>query len=180
MNEETIETKENTETKENKKEVKKEKKTKINKEIEALKIALASSEEKNLRLQAEFVNVRNRQLKEIEDFRKYEGEELIKQLLLIVDNFERAIKLDDNDLSDELSKFLSGFKIMYTNLISILESVGVKEIECLNKEFDPSYAEAVITDTVEGKPSGLVLEVFQKGYMYKDKLLRAAMVKVNN
>ena len=178
-NNENIETTE--EVKETSKVDKKEsKKEKVNKEIEALKEALKASEDKSLRLQAEFINVRNRQIKEIENMAKYEGENLIKELLSVVDNFERAIKLDDDDLSDEVSKFLSGFKMIYGNLITILENIGVKEIDCLGKEFDPVYAEAVITENDESKPAGVVLEVFQKGYMYKDKVIRPAMVKVNN
>ena len=162
------------------KETKKSKKDKTTKLLEELNNALKLSEDKCLRLQAEYINYRNRTNKEIENIRKYEGEDLIKQILPVIDNFERAIKLDDNDLSDEVSKFLSGFKMIYGNLINILNNLGVSEIECLGKEFDPVYAEAVITESNEDKPAGVVLEVLVKGYMYKDKVIRPAMVKVNN
>ena len=177
-----MENKENEEkTNENvdKKEEKKNKKVKVNKEIEELKSSLQASEEKCLRLQAEFINFRNRQNKEIEAMAKYEGEELIKRLLPIIDDFERAIKLDDNDLSDEVSKFLSGIKMIYGNLISILETFEIREIDVLGQEFDQVYAEAVITEEDKTKPSNVVLEVFTKGYIYKDKVIRPAMVKVN-
>ena len=87
--------------------------------------------------------------------------------------------LDDRDLSDEVSKFLSGFKMIYTNLISILNKLEVKEIDCKGLEFDPNKMEAVLTDSNKELPSNVVLEVLQKGYTYKDKVIRVAMVKVN-
>lgn len=135
--------------------------------------------EKNMRLQAEFINYKNRTEQEKVIIFKYEGEALIKQILEVVDDFERAIKMDDNDLSDEVSNFLKGFKMIYTRLIGILESLGVKEVEVEGKEFDPNYAEAILTDHDENKPENVVKEVLKKGYMYKDKLIRPAMVKVN-
>ena len=132
-----------------------------------------------MRLQAEFINYKNRTEQEKVIIFKYEGEALIKQILEVVDDFERAIKMDDNDLSDEVSNFLKGFKMIYTRLIGILESLGVKEVEVEGKEFDPNYAEAILTDHDENKPENVVKEVLKKGYMYKDKLIRPAMVKVN-
>ncbi len=136
-------------------------------------------EDKYLRLQAEFINYRTRQANETADMLKYEGEEIIRSLLPIADNFERAIKMDNNDLSDEVSKFLEGFKMIYTSFISIFNEMGVVEIDCLGKEFDPVYAEAVLVEHDENKPEGVVLEVLTKGYKYKDKVIRPAMVKVN-
>ena len=136
-------------------------------------------EDKYLRLQAEFVNFRNRQMNEISNLLKYENEDVIKKLLPTIDNFERAIKMDNNDLSDEVSKFLEGFKMIYTSLINVLDELEVKEIEVLGKEFDPVYAEAVLVEHDENKPENVVLEVLTKGYMYKDKVIRPAMVKVN-
>mgnify|MGYP003415343680 CR=1 FL=1 len=85
----------------------------------------------------------------------------------------------DNDLSDEVSKFLSGFKMIYSNLIGVLNKNEVKEIVAYGVEFDPNIHQAVLMEHDETKPSGVVLEVLQKGYMYKDKCIRPAMVKVN-
>ncbi len=135
--------------------------------------------DKNLRLQAEFINYKNRTAVEVGEMIKYEGESFIKELLPIVDNFERAILLDDNDLSDEVSRFLSGFKMIYGNLMSIFDSMEVKEIDCLGKEFDPNIAEAVLIEHDENKPENVILEVIVKGYTYKGKVVRPAMVKVN-
>ena len=105
--------------------------------------------------------------------------DVIKDLLQTVDNFERALMVDESKLSDELSKFLSGFKMIYTNLVKVLEAKGVKEIECKGLEFDPNSMQAVLTDKVEDVPSNHVTEVLQKGYKYNDKVIRPAMVKVN-
>ena len=136
-------------------------------------------QDKYLRLQAEYINFKNRMSVEVGNLLKYESEDLIKEILPVVDNFERAIMMDDNDLSDEVSKFLSGFKMIYASLISILEAREVKVIDCLGKEFDPHFMDAVLTEHDENKPENVVLEVLTKGYTYKDKVIRVAMVKVN-
>lgn len=162
------------------KEIREKKKVdKMSKKDNKLQEENALLQDKILRVSAEMQNMRRRYDEEIAKICKYEGEELIIKLLPIVDNFERAIKLDDNDLTDELSKFLSGFKMIYTNLVSLLNAMEVKEIDCLNKEFDPKVMQAILTDKDSLYPSNTVLEVLQKGYIYKDKLLRPAMVKVN-
>ena len=147
--------------------------------IEKLEKEKSELNDKVLRLSAEMQNMRRRYDEEINKICKYDGEELVIKLLSIVDNFERAIKLDDRDLTDELSKFLSGFKMIYTNLISILESMDVKTIDCQGLEFDPNIMEAVLTEKDENLPANVVIEVLQKGYTYKDKVIRVAMVKVN-
>ena len=87
--------------------------------------------------------------------------------------------MDDNNFGDQISKFLEGFRMVYNQTRSLLEKFEVKEIECIGKEFDPSYAQAIQTEKDENLPSGTVLKVYQKGYMYKDKVLRTAMVIVN-
>ena len=142
-------------------------------------LKLKETEDKLLRLQAEFMNYQNRREKELETLFKYEGESIIKEVLKVVDNFERAINMDDDDLSDEVSKFLSGFKMIYTSLINMLTDLEVTEIDVDGKEFDPTIAEAVLVEEDKTKPAGVVLEVLQKGYKYKDKVIRPAMVKVN-
>ena len=167
------------EIKEKKKDNKKKNTSKVNEEAKKLQEENAKLNEKVLRISAEMQNMRRRYEDEISNIYKFEGEELIVKLLAIVDNFERAIKLDDRDLTDELSKFLSGFKMIYANLINILNSMEVKEIDCQGLEFDPNMMEAVLTEKDENLPANVVLEVLQKGYTYKDKVIRVAMVKVN-
>lgn len=151
----------------------------LEEENHKLKNDLKESSEKVLRLAAEMQNYKKRNETEKSNMLKYANEDLAKSLLPILDNFERAIRLDDNDLSDEVSKFLSGFKMIYGSFVNVLNNIEVKEIECDGLEFDPVYHQAVLTEKDETKPSGVVLEVLQKGYMYKDKVIRPAMVKVN-
>lgn len=136
-------------------------------------------EEKYMRLQAEFLNFKTRTQGEISKMLQYEGEDFIKEILVIKDNLERAVSMDDNDLSDEVSKFLSGFKMILGSLTALLDKYEVREVECLGHEFDPHVSEAVLTEHDENKPENVVLEVYTKGYKYKDKLIRPAMVKVN-
>lgn len=132
-----------------------------------------------LRNQAELMNFKRRKEEETSRLLKYANEDIILGFLPILDNIERAINMDNDNLEDEVSKFLSGFKMVYSQIRDLLNKFEVKEIICLNEKFDPTYHQAVLTDKVEGVESGTVLEVLQKGYMYKDKVLRTAMVKVN-
>lgn len=135
--------------------------------------------DKYLRLQAEFANFSARCEIEKANYLKYDGEKIIKELLPVCDNFERAIKMDNKDMSDEVSKFLDGFKLIYSGILNLFEKIGVREIQCLGLNFDPNYEEAVMVEEDQTKPSNVVLEVYTKGYLYKDKLIRPAMVKVN-
>lgn len=132
-----------------------------------------------LKSKAEFINYRKRLEDEQTRFYKFCNEDLIKQMLPVVDNFERAINMDDDDLTDEVSKFLSGFKMIYCNFSNILKEFGVVEIDGNNKPFDPTYHEAIMTEAREGVESGMVLDVLQKGYILKGKVIRPAMVKVS-
>ena len=144
-----------------------------------LKKRVAELEEMVLRSQAELLNYRKRKDEETAKILKYAEEDILKGFLPVLDNFERAISMDDNNFGDETSKFLEGFRIVYNQTKALLEKFEVKEIECLGKEFDPGVAQAISTSKDKNKPSGTVLQVYQKGYMYKDKVLRLAMVIVN-
>ena len=148
-------------------------------ELEQLKLENSELNDKVLRSLAELQNYKKRKDEELNRMLKYSDEDLIMDLLPVIDNFERAIKLDDENLDDELSKFLEGFKMIYTSIVQILNKYEVTEIESLNKAFDPTYHQAVLTDNVEGYEDHIILEVLQKGYMYKDKVIRPTMVKVN-
>ena len=154
------------------------KKKEKNKE-EEYKKKLQELEEKNLRTQAELINYRRRKEEETTRLLKYANEDLAKELLPIVDNFERAINMDDDNLEDEVSKFLEGFKMIYCHLVSALEEYEIKAIDGVNKPFDPTYHQAVLTEHVDGVEPGMVVEVLQKGYLLKDKVIRPAMVKVS-
>jgi len=148
-------------------------------ENETLKMQVENLSNELLKSKAEFINYRKRLEDEHSKFIKYCNEELIKQLLPTLDNFERAISMDDNNLTDEVSKFLSGFKMIYCNFVNILKSCGVVEIDGNNKPFDANYHEAIMTEKQDGVESGMVLEVLQKGYILNGKVIRPAMVKVS-
>ena len=164
------------------KEKKKEKKehSKHNKEMEKMQQELQEQNEKILRLSAEIQNMRRRFDEERSRMLKYEGENIVLSMLTILDNFEHAILMDDANLTDEVSKFLSGFKMIYGNLVDILNKNEIKEIDCLHQEFDETTMHAVLVDSTDEFDDNVVIDVLQKGYMYKDKVIRPAMVKVNH
>lgn len=149
-------------------------------QIVELEAQVAELTDKCARAQAEVINFKRRKDDETALRLKYCNEELLLKFVGVCDNFERAIKMDDQNLEDEVSKFLSGFKMMYTNMVDILRSYEVVEIDCLDKPFDSNYMEAILVEHYDGKEPHTVVEVLQKGYMYKDKLLRPAMVKIND
>lgn len=166
--------------KENKKDKKLFKKdTKLLAEIEDLKKKNDELMNKFLYSQAEFANFKKRKEQETANMLKYSNMDIARELLPVVDNFERAIKLDDSNLNDELSKFLDGFKMIYSHLVELLRKFEIEEIDCLNKEFDPNFEQALMTVKAEGVEPGIVVEVLQKGYMLKDKMIRPALVKVS-
>ena len=124
-------------------------------------------------------NMRRRMEEEKANLLKYEGEELIKNLLPTLDNFERAISMDDANLEDEVSKFLAGFKMIYGNLSTTLQNFEVISMDILNKPFDPNTMDAVLVEEAPGVEPNIVIDVLQKGYTYKGKVIRHAMVKVS-
>ena len=162
------------------------KKDKHHEEIKKLKEELASKDKEISELndkiiyhQAELINYRKRKEEEVTNRLKYANQDLISELILILDNFERAIRLDDNNLTDELSKFLKGFKMMYASFDDVLKKYGLEEIEAEHKEYDPNTMEALMTDSDKNYKDGEVLEVLLKGYRLKDRVIRPASVRVN-
>jgi len=151
----------------------------LKKENEELKRIKEELENKVKYTQAEMINYRKRKDEEVEKIKKYCNQDIIVDLLPVIDNFERAIKYDDNNLEDQFSKFLSGFKIMFSDLNNILVKYGVTEVNRIGEEFDPNLEQALLTDRVDGKKDEEVLEVLLKGYMLKDRVIRPATVKIN-
>lgn len=160
-----------------KKQVEKEEKDKKDDMIKNLSDNLKELQDKLLYKDAEFQNFRKRKDEEVSRMLKYQNFDMALELLPIIDNFERAINNDK--VNEDVKKYLEGFKIMYNNLINIMQKFEIKEIDCINKEFDHNICDALLTEHVDGTNSGIVIEVLQKGYMIKDKLLRPALVKVS-
>lgn len=163
------------------------KKKSIHKEVKNKKIIhneedikkIKELEEALLKSKADNINYRKRKDEEVSNMLKYASEDMIKDILPIVDNFERAIDLDDANLEDELSKFLAGFKMIYCHLVDTLKKYEVEAVDDINVEFDPSIHQGVMTEKVDGVKPGIVVEVMQKGYLLKGKVIRPAMVKVS-
>ena len=147
--------------------------------MKKLETSLKEAEDKAMREKADAINYRKRKDEEVARMMKYASEDMVKEMLPIVDSFERAIEMDDDNLDDEVSKFLAGFKMIYCNLVHMLEKYEVKEIEAMGKEFDANFHQAVLTEPKDGVEPGMVIEVLQKGYIYKDKVIRPSMVKVS-
>lgn len=178
MNQENKEVKEEikaTEEKEHKK-IKKNKNDK-NEEIMILQERVHILEEETLRAKADLINYRKRKDEEVSNLLKYCNADMILSLLPVLDNFERVINKEVE--SEELKNYLEGFKLIYNQIKDILNSNEVKEIEALGKEFDPMQHQSITTRKDDKKAPGTVLEVYQKGYTYKDKVLRPAMVIIN-
>jgi len=170
-NEEIKEEKKAEEPKEHKKEHKKDKK------LEELQNEVNTLKDKNMRIAAEMVNTLRRKDEETNRLLKYSNESLITELLPVIDNFERALNVDAT--SNDIESYQKGMTMIYNSLKNILEKFEVKEIEAIDKEFDPSYHQAVMQEEKEGTKENIVIEVLQKGYTYKDKVIRPAMVKVS-
>lgn len=151
---------------------------KLENEINALTEENKSLEEKVKLAQAELINYRRRKDEETEGLLKYANQGLITELLTIIDNLERAINANDNT-SEELKKHVAGLKMIKNNLDSVLKKYGVEEISCVGEIFDPNLEEALLTDSIPDKEDEIVLEVLQKGYKLKDRVIRPALVKIN-
>lgn len=164
--------------KEEVKETKKEKKNKYQEQIKVLEEKVKELEDKNIRVTAEMVNSLRRKEEENNRLMKYASESLILDILSTIDNFERALSVKSDNA--DIENYQKGFDMIYQNLVNTLNKYEVKEIECLGLEFDPTYHQAVMTEHVDGKKENEIIEVLQKGYTYKDKVIRPAMVKVNN
>ncbi len=175
--ENSIEKKENKQHK--KKSTVKELRNKLLKQEEIIKKVIEERNEyrdKYLRGLAEIDNFRKRVKKEKEEYQKYVLSEFLLGLLQIFDNLERALKAKSDDNSEK--SIISGVSMIYKQFIDFLRKYNVIEIEALNKPFDPNFHQALSKEEQEGIESPIVVEVYQKGFIYNDKLLRPALVKV--
>jgi molecular chaperone GrpE len=146
-------------------------------EVEQLKEQIDEEKNKYLRLLADYDNFRRRATLDKEALQKYQSQNVLTNLIPVLDNFSRAIAVEAK--SDEARTMMEGMDMIYRSLVDALKSEGLVEIEALDQEFDPNYHQAIMTGNEEDKPSGVVLEEMQKGYILKDRVLRPSMVKVN-
>lgn len=151
---------------------------KLEKELEAKEQEGKESYDRFLRVSAEFENYKKRSAREMADFKKFANEALIKELLSVVDNLERALDSSKTDPESE-KKVLEGVQMTLQEILKILEKFGVKAIEAHEQPFDPTFHQAVMQEESKDSPSQTVIKELQKGYTIHDRLLRPSMVVVS-
>ncbi len=147
------------------------KKDKKDEQIEELK-------DKLTRQMAEFDNFRKRTEKEKSAMYEIGAKDIIEKILPVVDNFERGLGAVTEEQKED--SFVSGMEMIYKQIMTTLDSVGVKAIEAVGNEFDPDFHNAVMHVEDEEVGENIVVEEFQKGYTYRDTVVRHSMVKVAN
>lgn len=148
---------------------------KLQNEIDELKSEVDRLKNAYAKAYADTENVKKRLQNEADTNKKYRIQSFAKEILPAIDNLERAMAASD----DNESQLKKGVEMIYNQLIKSLKDEGVEEIDCLNKKFDPNFEQSIMVEKKEGVEPGVVIEVLQKGYMLKDRVLRAAMVKIS-
>ncbi len=163
-----------------------EKNDEVTDEIESLKDALSAARkeaadnyDRFLRLGAEFENYKKRVQRQMDDHRKYSNTELIKDLLPVVDNLERAIAAYHDNRSNIEACMVEGVEMTLKEVLNILEKHNATQVEAQGKPFDPNYHEAVMQEESEQHPENTVINELQKGYLLHDRLIRPSMVVVS-
>ena len=150
----------------------------LEKEVESAKQEAQENYDKYLRVFAEFDNYKKRSTREMNDFRKYANEALLRDMLTVVDNLERAID-SSNDHAENNSSIVEGVRLTLGGILDLIEKHHVAPIESVGKPFDPQFHQAFQQEESEDHPSNTVLKEFQKGYLLHDRLLRPSMVVVS-
>lgn len=130
-----------------------------------------------LRVSADFENYKKRSAREIEEFRNYANQSLLKEMLSVVDNLELAIN-SSNDQKKADKHLIEGLNLTLNEILRVFEKFNVKPIVAQGKIFDPAFHEAVMREETDDFPEKTVVSEFQKGYLIHDRLLRPAMVVV--
>ena len=137
--------------------------------------AAEAESERYLRLMAEFQNYKKRAAKEKADIHAYANEKIMGELLPVLDNFERALGTE----TDDLEGYVKGMQLIFGQFRKALEDAGLEEIKAMDEVFDPNLHNAVLAENVEDKEDGVITKVLQKGYKLRDKVIRPSMVAVN-
>jgi len=145
--------------------------------LEAAEKQAGENYDRFLRISAEFENYKKRKEREATDFRKYANESLVKELLPVVDNLERALETS-GDHEDTVACILEGVDMTLKEIFKVLEKFAVKAVDAIGNPFDPTYHQAVMQEASAEHPDNTVIRELQKGYTIHDRLLRPAMVVV--
>jgi molecular chaperone GrpE len=152
-------------------------------ELVSAKEELVDLRDKMLRAAAENENFKKRVEREKQASLKYAGETIFREILPAVDNLERAIGqgvIEGADAEKNLSSLLEGVELTLKSLIGTLDKFEVKHIDCVGQPFDPKHQEALTMEVSEEVPVNHIVTEYEKGYFYKDRLLRAAKVVVSS
>lgn len=145
--------------------------------FEAKKEEAEETYERLLRVSAEFENYKKRAAREMDEFRKYANQSLLKEMLSVIDNLELAIN-SSNDGEKTDQSLIKGLNLTLNEILKVFEKFNVTPIEARGKTFDPAFHEAVMREETDDYPENTVISEFQKGYLIHDRLLRPAMVVV--
>jgi len=155
----------------------------LEKQLEKARAEVAEQKDKVLRIAAEFENYKKRMMREKSTAMKYAGEPIFREILATVDNLERAIsqgEAEGVDPEQGLAALLEGVKLTLKSLVAALKKFEVTPIDSVGEPFDPTNHEALTMEASDTVPANHVLNEFEKGYQYKDRLLRAAKVIVSS
>lgn len=152
---------------------------KLNKEIKDLKDLNNNLEDKYLRLKAEFDNFRRRKTEEFSSLLKYDGEDIIKGFLPILDDLDRLKDVGKESEVTDNSTLESGLDMILRKIDKYLESIEVKKFGKTGDKLDPELHDALMTRSEKNKEDDSILEIFEDGYAYKEKIIRHAKVVVN-
>jgi len=152
---------------------------KLKNQINELKSSIDESNDKHIRLKAEFDNYRKRKDKEIISLMKYEGEAVIKQFLNVLDDLERLNEASEKNDKDNYEKLTEGISLIINNLEKQFSKLDVKTFTKLGDILNPELHDALMIRTEDDKHENEIIEIFEKGYLYKDRVIRHAKVVVN-
>jgi len=147
------------------------------KELEAVREELSAEKDRFLRFYAEFDNYKKRNAREMQDFRKFANESLIRELLPVIDNLERAVQSAEGNAEADKS-IREGVGLIHRDILRVFEKFSVKTVQSLGFPFDPAFHEAIGQEESE-QGDNIVVKEFQKGYLLHDRLIRPAMVIVS-
>ena len=146
--------------------------------LESVEQEAKEAHDRFLRVSAEFENYKKRSAREMDEFRKFANESLLREMLTVVDNLERALNSSNND-NQANSHIAEGVDMTLKEILKVFEKFNVKPIEALGKPFDPNFHQAAMRKETNERPENTILNELEKGYMIHDRLLRPAMVVVS-
>ncbi|MFP4452415.1 MAG: nucleotide exchange factor GrpE [Desulfosalsimonas sp.] len=151
----------------------------LRQEVSSAKAEAAETYDRLLRHSAEFENYKKRVQRQMENHKKYANEELIKDLLTVVDNLERALNAAGEPKAETDACMAEGIEMTLNEILKILKKHDVTPVEAVGQPFDPTYHEAIMQEETDEHPENTVIGEMQKGYLLHDRLIRPAMVVVS-